>query len=207
MAATPRREGVTHGWRLEPRQAMALQRQLAAQVVLAEAPVPALILGLDCAFRGDEILAVGVVWDVVNRRVRETRAARMPVGFPYVPGLLSFRELPVMRRVIARTRSADWHLAAYSRQGQPGLRQPRTSDRSCEQYRQGTRLRWRVSSTGAHPSGRPAGCRLQAGGALPGWVPAPWRPDCAGSIVRPRSASRAWLSQAVGIAADGYVSP
>ena len=48
------------------------------------------LVGLDCAFSGDQILAVAVVWDTELRTVVEMRAARMSVTFPYVPGLLSF---------------------------------------------------------------------------------------------------------------------
>ena len=67
--------------------------------------MPEHIVGLDCAFLGDDILAVAVVWHVVQARVVETRGARMPLRFPYVPGLLSFREVPVLLTVLRRLRS------------------------------------------------------------------------------------------------------
>ncbi len=91
-----------HAWRLTPKQAVAVQERLRERVVLRPSPLPALVAGLDCAFLGDDIVAVGVVWDVGAERVIETRAARMPVNFPYVPGLLSFREVPVLLKVLRR---------------------------------------------------------------------------------------------------------
>jgi len=65
-----------------------------------------LVLGLDCAFSGDRVLAMGVVWDLAKQRVQETRAASAPLTFPYVPGLLSFREIPALLRVIRSVQSA-----------------------------------------------------------------------------------------------------
>jgi deoxyribonuclease V len=99
------RQALRHPWRLKPKQAVALQRRLAGQVVLRPAPVPRRMLGLDCAFAGDQIFAVGVVWDVGSREVIETRAVRRHVTFPYVPGLLSFREVPALLAVVRRIRT------------------------------------------------------------------------------------------------------
>jgi len=94
-----------HRFQLSARQAVAVQRQLAGRVVLRPLPAVRYVLGLDCAFSGQFVLAVGVVWDLQDSRIVETRGARVPLTFPYVPGLLSFRDLPallaVMRRVIS----------------------------------------------------------------------------------------------------------
>ena len=82
-----------------------MQRRLRGQVRLEAAAVPDRIAGIDCAFLHDSIIAVAVVWDVPGRRVLETRAARAPLKFPYVPGLLSFREVPVMLAVLRRLKT------------------------------------------------------------------------------------------------------
>jgi deoxyribonuclease V len=75
---------------------------LCNQVRLETAAVPDRIAGIDCAFLNESIIAVAVVWDVAGRKILETRAARAPLRFPYVPGLLSFREVPVMLAVLRR---------------------------------------------------------------------------------------------------------
>lgn len=63
--------------------------------------------GLDCAFSrdGEQCIAGAVVWDVAAREVVEERVARRPLRFPYVPGLLSFREAPALLAVLRKLRS------------------------------------------------------------------------------------------------------
>lgn len=94
-----------HRWQITPKQAVAVQRRLAGRVRLCPAPVPRLIVGLDCAFTGEDILAAAVVWDVRAQSVVEERTLRDRVRFPYVPGLLSFREIPVLLKLLRRLRS------------------------------------------------------------------------------------------------------
>lgn len=98
---------VPHSWRLSPRQAIRVQQRLAARVL--EAPATGalrFVAGLDAAFSPDgrQCLAVAVLWDRQQRTVVETTNASRPLRFPYVPGLLSFREAPALLAALRKLR-------------------------------------------------------------------------------------------------------
>ena len=91
-----------HQWRVSPAKARAIQQELATEVRLAPLKAVARVAGLDCAFGGDRVFAAVVAWDVERRQVIERRALSLPVPFPYVPGLLSFREAPALLAALRR---------------------------------------------------------------------------------------------------------
>jgi deoxyribonuclease V len=86
-----------HRWPRDARAAIALQKCLAPRVKLAPIPTQVrLIAGADAAFTSDGsgVLAAVVVWDLVTQEPTGSSTATSPCKFPYIPGLLSFRELP-----------------------------------------------------------------------------------------------------------------
>ena len=96
-----------HRWDLSPRRAVALQLRLLQRV--REEPLesdPRLIAGLDAAFSPDNDWCLGavVVWDRLTGEVVEQQMAARPLRFPYVPGLLSFREAPALLAALRRLR-------------------------------------------------------------------------------------------------------
>lgn len=87
-----------HNWNLSYDQARALQIRLASKVKFAPLKrPPKLIAGLDCAFskNGQKIIAAVIVLKLPDFEIIETKSAKRKVTFPYIPGLLSFREAPV----------------------------------------------------------------------------------------------------------------
>jgi deoxyribonuclease V len=84
-------------WNLSPQQARDLQTRLAKDVSQSDRVlIPRYILGLDVSVRhGNQALAVAVILDYPELRVVETAAAKGSTTFPYIPGLLSFREIPL----------------------------------------------------------------------------------------------------------------
>ncbi|MHC4463721.1 MAG: deoxyribonuclease V [Planctomycetota bacterium] len=100
-----------HSWNLSYAEARDLQTRLACEVQFAALKKPPkLIAGLDCAFSkdGKRIIAAVVVLKNSNTQkglweplaapgfeIVETTNSIQEVSFPYIPGLLSFREAPV----------------------------------------------------------------------------------------------------------------
>src|SRR5215213_2154220 len=86
-----------HGLDLSPPEARRLQQELASRVVAG----PALdlsgvrfVAGADVSTQGNMAYATVVVLDFPGLSPVEVQGYEAPLRFPYVPGLLSFRELP-----------------------------------------------------------------------------------------------------------------
>ena len=95
-------------WPTDPEHAIALQERLRVKVrptVDAEAARhPTAVAGLDAAYSRDGRWAVGAVAVLApaTMEVLDRAVAWGEVGFPYVPGLLAFRELPALLAALRR---------------------------------------------------------------------------------------------------------
>ncbi|WP_394003516.1 deoxyribonuclease V [Luteimonas sp. WGS1318] len=94
------------GWDGSVAQARARQTHLAGQVVLDDRlPLEVRVLaGFDVGFEdaGETTRAAAVLLDAHSLAPIESHVARVPTSMPYVPGLLSFRELPALLAVLAQ---------------------------------------------------------------------------------------------------------
>ena len=112
-------------WDGDVRAAHALQAELAQQVVLRDAlPKPLRrIAGFDVGFEDDGATtrAAAVLLDADTLEVLDQQVARLPTRMPYIPGLLSFRELPALLDALALLQHApdlafiDGHGIAHPR--------------------------------------------------------------------------------------------
>ncbi|MGW3264104.1 endonuclease V [Streptomyces sp. NPDC001056] len=98
--------GVPAGWPTSEEEARAVQDELRGRVVLDEpGPPPGTghVTGVDVAYddERDLVAAAAVVLDAATLEVVAESTAVGRVSFPYVPGLLAFRELPTVLAALA----------------------------------------------------------------------------------------------------------
>ncbi len=94
---------IRHKWDLSITDAVSLQKELATKVQIIK-PTSKIryIGGIDCAPSHDKLryFAAAVVWDLEHHELMEYHLAEAPITFPYIPGLLSFREIPAILEVV-----------------------------------------------------------------------------------------------------------
>ena len=90
---------VGHPWAVPVQEAFRIQESLRSRLVHTDVPdEPRTIAGIDVSFsRGQNLLYAAVVLlDAQTLELIDTRTASREPGFPYIPGLLTFREGPVV---------------------------------------------------------------------------------------------------------------
>lgn len=175
-----------HPWDLSPADAARLQVVLRRRV--RERPLDWVkirrVAGCDCALVGGEILAAVVVLDLETREVIEAAESRMPLRFPYVPGLLSFREIPALIAALEKIRRPDAVLC----DGQ-GRAHPRRFGLACH-----------LGILLGLPTVGVAKSRLVGEADEPGWRRGSWRPirhegETVGRLLRTRDHVKPlWIS-------------
>jgi deoxyribonuclease V len=94
-----------HPWDLEPAKAVTLQRELAGQVdVRTPLTHCELVAGADVSYArfSNRFFAGVVVVRLSDGETVEKQGAVRETPFPYIPGLLSFREAPALLEAFAR---------------------------------------------------------------------------------------------------------
>lgn len=86
-----------HPWNISPGDAIDIQKTLRGEVVPCnEFGEIRHVAGIDVGFHGDSAFAAAAVLDFPSLKLAEYAISRSVVTFPYIPGLLSFREVPVV---------------------------------------------------------------------------------------------------------------
>ena len=119
-----------HDWPTTEAEAVELQAQLAGRVDVSE-PLGhcEIVAGCDVAYHLTEpvLFAAVVVMRASDRSIIETQTVRSAVNFPYMPGLLSFRELPALLTAFINLRQTP---EAVMLDGQ-GIAHPRRLGAAC----------------------------------------------------------------------------
>lgn len=85
-------------WNVSIQEAKQIQEELRSSIRIERLPTPRIIAGVDVSLnRFDPMLYAGiVVLSFPDLQILETAFAKQKGTFPYVPGFLSFREIPVL---------------------------------------------------------------------------------------------------------------
>lgn len=88
-----------HRWDVTPKEAMEIQRQLSSRLIVEELQrEPRSVAGCDISFdKGSDVVYAGIVVLELPTLVEVAQSTTIfQVKFPYIPGLLSFRESPAL---------------------------------------------------------------------------------------------------------------
>ncbi len=94
-----------HRWNVTPKQAIQIQKELAGKIIRKGSPRKVrTIAGCDIAYdpKTGQCFAGVIVFEWPGLAVKEKAISIQAVTFPYVPGLLSFREIPALLAAIRK---------------------------------------------------------------------------------------------------------
>jgi deoxyribonuclease V len=97
-----------HSWDLTPKKAIQIQIELAGKLeFLPLSQKICLVAGADisCSKKDPLLYAAVVVLDITTFKIIEVQYEVGEVSFPYIPGLLGFRELPILCKAFEKIES------------------------------------------------------------------------------------------------------
>ena len=87
----------SHDWDVTPKEAVSLQRSLSERVVIEPLVINVhFIAGIDVSVKDNRVRTAIVVFDLEDLSLVDSVTWEGSTVFPYLPGLLSFREIPAI---------------------------------------------------------------------------------------------------------------
>jgi deoxyribonuclease V len=172
---------LSHDWTLTPKEAIDLQNSLRQQVIDRNCfDAPQRIAGVDVGFeaQGSVTRAAVAVLSYPTLQPLEASIARRPTTFPYIPGLLSFREVPAILQALSKLHQPPDILLC---DGQ-GMAHPRRFGLACH-----LGLYTDIPSVGVAKT-RLIGSHAAVAQEKGSWVPLIDKNETIGAVVRTRSA-------------------
>ena len=84
-----------HSWEVSPQEAIKIQKDLKSNMSLKKSFSKIdKIAGADVSYYQNNMIAGVIIFEFPNLKVMESQFFISPVNFPYIPGLLTFREGP-----------------------------------------------------------------------------------------------------------------
>ncbi len=106
-----------HPWNVTPYEAAAIQKKLADLVSTTDNFTKIeQIAGVDVGYKNNRARAAVVVFSFPEMNILDYEVSEGEIGFPYVPGLLSFREIPHLLQVLEKLKIQP-HLVIVDGQG------------------------------------------------------------------------------------------
>jgi deoxyribonuclease V len=98
-----------HEWKVSEAEAIEIQNKLRSQVILEDSfalDKIKTVAGLDAAYQGDNGKAAALLFAYPAITLLEEVVTNAQSVFPYIPGLLSFRETPLALEALAKLKTA-----------------------------------------------------------------------------------------------------
>ena len=96
-----------HRWDLSPKEAIRLQGRIREKIIVKKLNIKNvhLVAGVDVSVKDDRSKAAIVVLTYPDLQIQEIVTAAEKTRFPYIPGLLSFREGPVILECVKKLKT------------------------------------------------------------------------------------------------------